>query len=188
MSYAVPASELTLTDIKNYKASAISAGISRALALGLARTESELVVRSALPHTDFGAGAVGWTAENYITGVIAAAGWGSPFDAGAVPANVPQLAATKVAVFFKLGLSDAAPQIAGLRFRVGAGGASTKGVFFFQVETTTRLEPVVYFSEPIVYDPQDWIYMEAYFVGAVALAERMPLGCFIIEKTGSIVS
>jgi len=188
MSYTIPAAELTSTDIKNFKAGAIEAGINRALALGLARVREELVVRAALPHTDFGAAAMGWLTENYISGAIAAAGWGSPFDAGAVPAFVPQLASTKVAVFYKVGISDAAPQIAGIRFRVGAGGASTKAVFFFQIESTTRMEPVMYLSEPVVYDPQDFLYIEAYYVAAVALAERIPFGCYIVEKTGGTVS
>lgn len=188
MSYSVPLGELTLTDIKGFKAAAVRAGIGRATALGIARSENELVVRDAYPNADFGAGAVGWVADQYISGVIAAAGWGSPFSAGALPANVPQLARTKVAVFYKFGVVEANPQIVGVRFRVGTTGATTKASFFFQLETTIPLETEVYFSEPVVYDPEDWVYIEALYRGAVAVGERCPFGCFIIERLGPTVS
>ena len=61
MSYVVPTNELTLTDIKMFRSAAIEAGITRALALGIARSRDELVVRGALPSTDFGGAAIGWT-------------------------------------------------------------------------------------------------------------------------------
>lgn len=188
MAYSVPVGELTKTDIKNYKRIAVDAGISRALALGIARDRKELTVRDAYPHLDFGAAGVGWLAENYVTGVIAAAGWGSPFSAGALPANAPLLARTKVATFYKFGVSDAMPMIVGLRFRLGAAGASTLASFFFQLETTLTLEPEIYFSEPIVYQPEDVVYIEALFAGAVAVGERCPFGCFIVERLGATVS
>jgi len=189
MSYVIPTNELTLTDIKNYKAAAISAGISRALALGLARSAEELVVRSALPFTDYGNGAVGWTLEFYQGPIIAAAGWGSPFNAGALPANAPTLANTKVAVFYKFADYTAAPVMEGVRFRVGGTGATTKAMFMFQLEQGAKLEPDVYFSEPVVYDPQDVIYIEAYYRAAQAAAtEQFAFGSFIVERVGANVS
>ena len=188
MSYSIPLGELTLTDIKNFRRAAREAGIARAVELGVARNRSELVVRDAMPFTDFGAGAVGWVAEQFITGVIAAAGWGSPFSAGALPANAPTLARTKVAVFYRYGDVEAAPQIAGMRFRVGGQAASTKATFQFQTQMQCYMEPVVYFSEPVVYDPEDVVYIEALFAGAVAVGERCPFGCFIIERLGPTVS
>ena len=110
MSYVVPTNELTLSDIRTFKQSAIQAGIDRALALGLARTKDELVVRTGLPNTDFGAGAVGWTLENYSGPAIVATGWGSVFNAGALPANAPTLANSKIAVFYKFADFSAAPR------------------------------------------------------------------------------
>ncbi len=189
MSYVVPTNELTLTDIKKYKGDAINAGISRALALGIGRVETELVVRHALPFTDFGNGAVGWTIEEYRNPVIAAAGWGSAFDAGALPANAPTLATGKVAVFYKFADYSANPVITGVRFRIGGTGATTKGTFFLQLETGAKLEPDVYFSEPVVYDPQDVVYIENYYDGAIgALGEQFAFGAFIIERLGANIS
>lgn len=189
MSYVVPTNELTLSDIKQFKAAAIQAGIARALALGLARSDQELVVRHALPFTDFGNGAVGWTIEQYRNPAIAAVGWGSIFDAGALPANAPTLANTKVAVFYKFADYDTAPTITGVRFRIGGTGATTKATFFQQLETGCKLEPDVYFSEPVVYDPQDVVYIEAYYSLVVgALGENFAFGCYIVERLGANIS
>ncbi len=173
MSYVIPTNELTLTDIKVFKDKAKEAALIRAQALGIARTMDELVCRHALPFTDFGQGALGWTIEEYRNPIIAAAGWGSAFDAGALPAFCPQLANTKIAVFYKFSNYSVAPTVMGLRFRTGQGGASTKGLFHFQLATGAKLEPDVYLSEPVVYDPNDFVYIELYYNGAVAaLAEN----------------
>jgi len=188
MSYIVPTNELTLSDIKTFRAAAVESGIIRALALGLARSREELVVRHALPGTDFGV-ATGWTIEQYRNPVIAAAGWGSPFDTGALPAFAPTLANSKVAVFYKFADYTAAPVISGVRFRVGGTGATTKATFFMQLETGAKLEPDVYFTEPVTYDPQDVVYIEAYYTaGVAALGETFAFGCFIVERLGANVS
>lgn len=189
MSYHIPLAELTLTDIKNFRRAAREAGIARALELTIARSRDELVVRDLFPNVDLGNNAVGWLTDQYITGVIAAAGWGSPFSfVGALPAAAPTLARTKVAVFYRYGSMEATPQIIGLRFRLGAQAASTKASFQFQDAIQLYQEPVVYFSEPIVYDPEDVVYIEALFAAPVAVAERCPFGAFIIERLGAVVS
>ena len=187
MSYSLPLGECTLTDLRNFREAAVEAGIQRAIDSSIG-PRKELVVRDAMPFADFGQGAVGWVADQFITVVIAAAGWGSPFSAGALPANVPQLARTKVAVFYRYGGPAAAPQIIGLRFRTGQTAASTIASFQFQTQIQCYLEPVIYFTEPIVYSPEDWIYIEALYAGAVAVAELCPFGCFIIERLGATVS
>ena len=189
MSYVVPTNELTLTDIKVFRAAAIQAGVDRALALGIARTREELVVRGALPFTDFGQGAVGWAIEQFRNPLIAAAGWGSAFDTGALPAFAPTLANSKVAVFYKFADYDAAPVVTGVRFRVGGTGATTRASFFLQLETGAKLEPDVYFTEPVVYDPQDVVYIELYYDAAVAaFGEDFAFGCYIVERLGATVS
>jgi len=185
MSYIVPTNELTLTDIKAFRASAIEAGISRALALGLARTREELVARAMLPATDLGV-AIGWALEQYRNPVIAAAGWGSVYDV----AQGPTLAVNKVAVFFKFANYSAAPVMSGIRFRVGGTGATTKAVFMFQLELGAKLEPDVYFTEPVVYDPQDVVFLEAYYTAATAalVGQNFAYGAFVIERAGANVS
>jgi hypothetical protein len=188
MSYAVPTNELTLTDIKQFKTQAIEAGIKAAMDSGIGQ-RNNLVVREAFPNQDFGNNALGWLTENYVNPVIAALGWGSPFSAGAVPAFVPQLQRTKVAVFYKFANTNATPLVTGIRFRVGNTGASTKASFMIQLNTESKLEPDVYFSEPVVYLPEDFVYIEAYYSAACAAgSQTIPFGCFIVERIGSTVS
>lgn len=190
MSYTLATNELTLTDIKQFRGQAVEAGINRALGAGIARTREELVVRDALPFTDFGAGAVGWTlTDSYRGPVIAAAGWGSPFNAGALPVNAPTLAVNKVAVFFKFADYTPIPLVAGERYRVGGTGASTRAAFQTQLVTGAKIEPDHYYSEPVVYDPQDVVYLELMYTGAVvAGAEMFAYGAFIIERVGATIS
>ncbi len=188
MSYAIPTTELTHTAIQGFKMGAIEAGIQAAMAAGIG-ARSQLVVREAFPFTDFGNNALGWLLEVYTNPIIAAAGWGSPFSAGAVPAFVPQLARTKVAVFYKFANTSAIPLTTGVRFRLGNTGASTKATFFIQLPTEAKLEPDVYFSEPVVYLPEDWVYIELYYsAGVAAGGQTIPFGCFIIERIGATVS
>jgi len=186
MSYIIPTNELTLTDIKAYRAAAIEAGIVRALALGLARTRGELVVRHALPATDFGA-AIGWALENYAEAASLGGIWASVFNVGAPV--YPTLANSKVAVFYKFTDYTVAPAWTGLRFRVGGTGATTKATFYMQLELGSKLEPDVYFSEPVIYDPQDVTFIEAYHAVATAAGgELFAFGCYIIERLGANIS
>ena len=180
MSYLVSTNELTLTDIRAYKTAAIEAGILRAIEkLGVGR--GELVTREALPATDFPAA---WATEYYVGPAIAAVGWGAA-SGGAATGTVP---VGRVAVFYKLADADDNPAYTAVRFRLGAGGASTKASFFFQLNIDNKLESDCYFSEPIVYDPNDIVTIQAYSRVALHAAEELSFGCFIIEKVGATVS
>lgn len=192
MSYVVPTNELTLTDIKNFKMAAVEAGIVRALALGLARDRIELVVREAHPHTDFNDPvANGWLNEYYVTaGAIGALVWVGAFGLStAALVRPPQLARTKVAVFYKIMDAAEDPVVTAVRFRVGATGATTKASFMVQQFIDIKLEPEVWLTEPVVYDPEDWLYIEMYCRAATAAAgEELSFGCFIVERTGGTIS
>ncbi|MDD5060780.1 MAG: hypothetical protein PHN44_00670 [Candidatus Marinimicrobia bacterium] len=197
MSYSIATNELTLADIRGYKAQAINAGVLVAQRRGIGDSlydardnpKGNLTVRAGFPFTDFGNGAMGWLTENYVNPAIAAVGWGSVFSAGALPAFAPQLANTKVAVFYKFANTSAIPLTTAVRFRIGNQGSSTKGTFYLQLETEAKLEPDVYFSEPVVYEPQDFIYIEAWYTAIVgAGGQTFPFGTFIIERLGPTVS
>lgn len=194
MSYAIPTNELTLTDRKNYINGAIEAGIVRALALGIARNREELVSREALPHNDFNDPATnGWANEYYVTGGgIGANAWVGAFGlstgAGALVLP-PRLARTSVAVFYKIMNAAAEPTITAVRFRLGAAGATTLASFMLQQFIDIKLEPEVYLSEPVVYSPEDWVFIEMYCRANTAEdGEELSFGCFIIERTGGTIS
>ena len=185
MSYSVPTAELTLSDMKKYRIDAVESGVTRALALGIARTREELVVRDLLPLTDLGTAATGWLTEEYITVGAVAAGWIWAFSFAAVP----QLARTKIAVFYGWADVMAVPIATGVRFRLGATGATTKAVFLPQLAIQGKMEPDVYFTEPIVYDPEDFVFIEIYTTAATpAGGEQIPFRALIIERVGGTVS
>jgi hypothetical protein len=187
MSYAIPTNELSLADRKSFIAAAKRAGVNRALSLGIARVEQELVVREAHPGTDFTdpAGS-GWTNEYYITpGGAGALAWALAPDTG----NAPQLARTKVAVFYKIMDAAEDPVVTAVRFRVGATGATTFASFFIQEFIDIKLEPEVYLSEPVVYNPESWLFIQFYGRAATAQGgEELGFGCFIVEPVGGTVS
>jgi hypothetical protein len=184
VSYIVPTNELTLSDIKGFKSAAISAGINRAMSLGLARAETELVVRQALPFTDFGAPA-GYVLEEYRNQAMGAGAWTLLFDGGAAPV----LANNRLAVFYKFANYSLAPTMPAIRFRIGPTGASTKATFHMQLDTGSKIEPDVYFTEPVIYDPQDTLFIEGYStVGVGALGEAFAFGVFIVERLGAVIS
>ena len=182
MSYPISTTELTLTDIKAFRGGAVEAGIARALALGVAISRSELVAYEALPVTNFGA--LAYTLENYITGALVA-GWQASGDG----AGVGTIPVGQVAVFYKCANASAVvpPLVTAVRFRVGATGASTKAVFFIQLMVENKMESDVYLSEPVVYDPQDRLFLQVYS-RAIGAAEPVSFGCFIISRLGPEIS
>ena len=183
MSYPIATNELTLTDIKAFRGGAVEAGIARALSLTIASNRAELVVFEALPLTNFGAAL--YTTEQYVSGAPAATGWMAVGDG----AGVGTLPVGQVAVFYKAANASAVvpPLLIASRFRVGATGASTKAVFQVQLAIENKLESDVYFSEPVVYDPQDRLFIQAYATAAGA-AENFAFGCFIVSRLGPEIS
>jgi len=190
MSYVVPVNELSLADRKAYLEGAKEAGILRALALGIARVREELLVREALPHVDLWDGVSGYSiTDYYITrnAFPAVVGtWALVYNTAVLTA--PALARTRVAVFYKIADADQDPQVTGVRFRVGATGATTKASFFIQLPIDIKLEPEVFLSEPVVYDPEDIMFIEWVARVATPAPEELSFGCFIIERTGGTVS
>ena len=179
MSYTIAPNELSLADRKVYITKAMAAGIARGVEkLGV--REEELVVREALPVTDF-PGA--WLLDYYVSPAIAAAGWAWAGDGAAVGV----LPVGRVAVFYKGADAAANPLFTAVRFRLGPTGASTLASFYFQLIVDNKLESDFYFSEPITYDPQDNVFVQAY-ARAAGAAEELSFGCFIIEKVGAVVS
>ncbi len=189
MSYAIPTNEITLTDIKQYKTMALAAGIARAKAKGIAASDEEMVWREALPATDLGAVVLagsGYALEYYRTPAAVGAGaWASAY--GLAAALDPFLPVGRVAVFYKVYDASANPMTTAVRFLLMA--ATTKANFFIQNLIDCKLEPEAWFSEPVVYDPQDQLNIDFYGRAATpAGGEELGFGCLIIERVGGVVS
>lgn len=183
MSYVIATNELSLADRKAYIAGAIQATIDRAV-LKLGVTPGQVVIREAHPGTDFPA-AYGAAVEYYVTTAPAAAGWLAVGSVGV--ATYAVLGNSQVCSFYKIGDAAAAPLVTAVRFRVGTTGATTYASFFIQLPIGTKLEPEVYLSEPVTYDPQDTLFIQ-WYARAAGPAEELSFGCFIGEKIGAVIS
>ena len=192
MSYAIPTNELTLTDIRVYKEKALAAGIVRAKAKGIAASDEELVWREMLPSFDLGilaglAAGVGYALNYYVTGAVVGAGVWAPAPGITAWVADPPLPVGRVAVFHKVYDSMADPQVTAVRFMIA--GATTKANFFIQCLLDNKLEPEAWFSEPVVYDPQDIVNIDFFGRAATgANGEELGFGCFIIERVGAVIS
>lgn len=185
MSFAIPVEELSIAKIEGYRRKAKDAALERAIKLKLASTMEELVFREAFPHTDFfSAVGNGYTNEAYITGAAVINTWTSVFDT----AVVPQLGNNKIAIFYKIVDMDAAPACAAVRFRLGGTGTTALGWFHVEQFINVKMTPEVYLSEPVVYSPGQWLFIEFYPIAAVAVGERLGFGCFIAEPVGEQLS
>jgi len=189
MSYAIPTNELTLSSITAYKEKALAAGIARAKSKGIAAVDQELVWREMLPAFDLGAlvlAGSGWALNYYLTPAAAGAGvWASTY--GLAAALDPILPVGRIAVFYKVYDAAADPMATGCRFLLAA--ATTKASFFVQCLLDNKLEPEAWFSEPVIYDPQDTVNIDFYGRAATAgVGEELGYGCFIIERVGAVVS
>lgn len=189
MSYVIPTNELTLNDIRTYKADALSAGIKRAMGKGIAPGQEELVWREMYPSFDLGAlvtAAAGWALNYYVTPAAVGAGaWVSVF--GLAGATDPILPVGRVAVFYKVYDAAANPQATAVRFLLAS--ATTKASFMIQELIDNKLESEAWFSQPVVYDPQDTVNIDFYGRAATpAGGEELGFGCFIIERVGAVVS
>lgn len=189
MSYAIPTNELTLSEITRFKSDALQAGITRAKQKGIAATNEELVWREMLPAFDMGAlvlAGSGWALNYYVTPAAAAAGaWASVF--GLAAALDPILPVGRIAVFYKVYDATPVPQTTGVRFLLAQ--ATTKAVFFTQCIIDNKQESEAWFSEPVVYDPQDTVNIDFYARAATGgVGEELGFGCFIIERVGAVIS
>jgi hypothetical protein len=114
MSFILPKDELTLAEMRKFRDEAASAGLRRAVRLGIAGSEQELCLRQALNIVDFGA-----ALEQWNTAALAVVG--TPYSCFQAIA-APTLAANKLAVFYGVAITTAPVPVSRLTFR--AGGAA----------------------------------------------------------------
>ena len=185
MKVITPTENLTLTDRKAFVDAAIRLGIERALKRGLAGSENELVIRHLRCLADLGTALEAWlTAPLLVVNTpysvfqaIGAVGVGV-----AVPNN-------NVFVFYKVGVNTpGVPMVVSLlNFAQGAAGGTTYALFDLQ-QLASQLIPEGYFSEPIVYEPNEVMLITATCAVVTNLPAEVPLGCLVIEPKGPVIS
>jgi len=177
VSYLIPKDEMTLTEMRTYRENALKKGIARAK-VKLNLTEAELCVRPFENGQDVPAIVL----DQWRTAALAA------ISTPAVPAAVSifqavgafLLATNKVAVFYKVACEEAPLPVALLTFRKGGAAGVTIAEFDLeQLANATSAEG--YFTDPVVYDPQDNIAVQVTPRIATGLFTRVQLGGWIIE-------
>lgn len=185
----IPQEELTLPDRKAFCNRALEAGIKRAEAKAIG-TRGELVHRHAQTDLDFGNGVNFWFTQTlgvttvpytvFSTGAIAAPG----------VALVPQLANNKVAVFYKASILSTPNPFTILRFGLGptaVAPVTTKANLDLE-QLEGYLTAIGFFSEPITYDPQEWVNVCVEIKINTGAREHLVLSCYIIEPQGGVIS
>jgi hypothetical protein len=174
-----PVEELTLTDRQQFRVNAIMAGVQRALDKKVAPSAAELVVRAPANIADFVTALDRWQTAPLVTVDTSY----SVFQAVAAP----QVLITQVVVFYKVTVATAPIPVERITFREGTNATTTRA-FFDLEQLDGYLIPSGYFSEPIVYDPQQIMNIVVKTRIATGLAANVILGGFIIEPKGANIS
>ncbi len=177
-SYIVPVDNMTLTDQKSYKQKAMAAGLARMIDLKLATTMDDLLVRAIRPNADFGIG----------VGVAAEENWRFNLAAG-LNANAITVAvrpANEIIVFFGIDNWDANPEVTMVTFKTAVAGGTTKMLVDTQI-CRGYLNSAGFLSEPVVYDPQEDIYVDI-AADVIMATQQCDFNGYIIEKRGQVVS
>lgn len=180
-SYLLPLSDLTLADRAEIRSNVQKALESNAMRLAIRDNVSDLLVRDALPFTDFGLNPLGLAEESWLIAGPGVVGTDLQYFAAAI-------AQDRVVAFWGVGVESAAASISRLRLTLGALSTQVRGVFQLE-QLTDRLEPAGYFSSPIVFTRTEVarIMVLPRLVFA-ANTERLHLFCRIIEPIGAVVS
>jgi hypothetical protein len=186
MSYSIASEDISIGRIEAYRDSKIKPAIIKAAAdQKITINVDGLVIREAIPNIDFGQPAgSGYAQSRYITGAIAINTWTSVYDT----AVVPLLPINRIAVFYKIYDEAALPSITDVRFKLG-NNVTTLATFHIEEIINTSRNPWVWLSEPVVYFPQQQVFIECLARVAIpATGERLGFGCFIAERPGDNVS
>ena len=168
----------------NYRNDAVEAAIARALKLAVAPSRLQLTVRGFENVLDAGTAVDQWrTAAIAAVSTAAVPAAYSCFQAVAAPV----MAATRLAVFYKVMIETVPCPVAVLTFRTGGALGNITAEFDLE-QLVNALETEGYFSQPVVIEPNEvWA---AQVTGRIATGvfARVQLGGYIIEPVGRLIA
>jgi len=178
MSFILPEDELTLTDIKGFRAGAIAAGLARAQKI-MGRGPTELVVRQLLNITDCAA-----ALEQWNTAALAVVGTEySVFQA----AGTVTLANNKLLVIYGVTIETLPCPVSRLIIRSGAATGNILAEFDLeQIICSNTLEG--YFNQPICLDPTQVFAVNVRCRIATGVLARIQLKNFLLEPIGQFIA
>lgn len=213
-NYLINSEDLTLTDRKQYKLMSLAAGLERCGVRGIGNVnadipgleniaESELLKRTQHIANYIATGAwpktvdqrelvtgplrtdivVATALDEMVTAPLAAAGVAySCFQAVAAP----QMAINRLLVVWGVSVEVAPCPVSYLLFRKGGAAGNVVSMFDIQPQCT-RLAYDCFFSEPVVYDPQEVFAIQVVARIATGAAARIHLHNFLFGPEGQTI-
>ena len=175
--YAIPTDELTVTDIRGFRAAALEA--AELMARDRIAAGGEYIARAPQNVADFGCALDQWnTAALAIINTPY-----TVFQAIAAPA----VGARQVIVWYKVSIYTPNVPVSLLTFQEGAAGRTTFAVLDLE-QMYSKLQTDAYFSEPVLYPPNAVQLIQVTSTIATLAVCRVVLGGFIIEPVGPQIS
>ncbi len=177
-SYLLAIGDLSMPDRQAIRGNCDQLLLRAAEKLAIRANDDDLIIRDCLPGTDLG------LVANQDDWLVAGAG----VQATELQYIGSQLSVDKCVAFFGVSFESAPNDISRLRLTLGAASGQIRGVY--QVEQlNSRLEPVGYFSEPVVFIRQEYVRILVMpRVAFVANSQRVALLSRTIEPIGATVS
>lgn len=171
MGYIIPASELEIADVQAIRQKVIDALFDVAMRMTGLEAE-QLIVRNALPATDFGL-----SAEVWETPTLTANAWTNYFT--------NQLEEQRFVAFYGVSNLSPDPIATGLKFKLGQG-AGTKVLDVLQIEDmysdSERIDG--FFKKAIIYKEKQYVNVDVY--AKAAGTEPLVLKALVVEPAGRV--
>jgi len=172
MGQIIPANELTIEDIKAL-VRAIRTELTDIASRMLNIPKEEVIIRDALPKTDFGL-----TNEYWYNPALSANAYTEYFS---------QKLEKKCAAFYGFTNPSADPKVTGARFYVGPGRTKLVDVIQFEDVYTLAETYAGYFTEPLIFSVDQTVTCDLYASAAVAAGnERFIWKVLVAERVGEI--
>lgn len=213
-NYIINTEDMSLSDKKDYKLKALAAGLERSAIKGIGnvyadipglegiseadkdarvRHITKLIATGAWPNsvdqrelvtgparTDL---AVATTVDAMITVGLAAVG--TPYTCFQNVVS-PQLLVNRLVVFWGISIETAPNPMTHIIFRKGGAGGNVEAIFDLQTQNT-RLAYDAYFSEPIVFDPQEVFAVNVLSRVATGVLADLHLHNFLFGPAGQTI-
>ena len=175
MGLLVPLSKITENQYKELIDS-IKAKLLNLAAKELNKSPADLVLREVMPMTDLGYTTETWDNENALTATT----WTTEISHA--------LDNDEYIAFIGVENQTDDPQVIGMKFKVGSGGATTRDIQMLESLYTEDNHKAM-FKDPIIYKANEYVFIQYYAKATVAAAgEKIGLIAFIVKPYGEEIS
>jgi hypothetical protein len=212
-NYLINEEDLPLSEKKAYKVAALAAGLERCGTVGIGNIEADVPDLERIPSQDKdsrveaigryikpGAWPKSIDQRELVTGPLrsdfvvataldemitaALAVVGTPYSCFQAVA-APQLIINRLVVFYGISINAAPNPVSYLLFRTGGAAGNVVAMFDLQGQDT-RLQYDCFFSEPVVFDPQE-VFAVQVVCKIIAAATRVHLHNFLFGPAGQTI-